>query len=184
MNKKLVLFLLVAVAGVWWTAGCETDANINAGANRNTAIVVNNNENANLNTASNRNANTGRKAANANITRKEYEADKGTWADEAKKLGRKIGTGVNDGWLWTKTRALLAAEDDLRDSTIDVDVENDVVTLTGTVANNEQKARAGRVAQGVEGVKTVKNNLTVSASGNANNANGNANRGANNANKR
>ena len=72
----------------------------------------------------------------------------------------------------------LAAEDDLRDSTINVDVDNAVVTLSGTVANQTQKAKAERVAKGVDGVKSVKNNLTVSASGNTN-SNANANRNSN-----
>ena len=66
-----------------------------------------------------------------------------------------------------KTRFELAAADDLRDSTINVDVDNGVVTLTGTVASQAQKTRAQNVARGVEGVTNVRNNLTVS-SGNAN----------------
>ncbi len=80
-------------------------------------------------------------------------------------MGRKIGAGANDGWLWTKTRAALAAEDDLRDSTINVDVENEVVTLSGTVASAVQKRKAEEVARGVEGPKNVRNQLTISASG-------------------
>lgn len=49
---------------------------------------------------------------NANMTREKYERDKDTWAEEARRLGRAIGTGVNDGRLWTKTRALLSSEND------------------------------------------------------------------------
>ena len=162
-------FALVALA-----AGCQTTTNTNTNANANTAVVnANVNANANANMNANANANANRRAANANITREEYERERASWADEARRLGRTIGSGANDGWLWTKTRALLAAESDLRDSTINVDVDNAVVTLTGTVATGDQKARAGRVAQGVDGVKSVKNNLTVSAAG------GNANRNSN-----
>jgi hyperosmotically inducible protein len=68
----------------------------------------------------------------------------------------------------------LAAADDLRDSTINVDVNNDVVTLNGTVASAAQKTKAETVAKAVEGVKSVKNLLKVAAAGNAN-ANANAN---------
>ena len=50
------------------------------------------------------------------------------------------------GVLWTKARAAPAAAEDLRDSTVSVDVDNSVVTLTGTVASNEQKTKAGQVA--------------------------------------
>jgi hypothetical protein len=81
---------------------------------------------------------------------------------------------LNDGWLWVKTRFDLAAADDLRDSTINVDVSNAVVTLSGTVASAAQKARAEAVAKAVTDVKSVRNNLTVPA----NNANANANANA------
>jgi GrpB-like predicted nucleotidyltransferase (UPF0157 family) len=99
------------------------------------------------------------------MTREEYERNKQTYAEEAKRLGRTIGAGANDGWLWTKTRAALAAEDDLRDSTINVDVENEVVTLSGTVANAAQKRKAEEVARGIEGTKNVRSQLTISATG-------------------
>jgi len=87
---------------------------------------------------------------------------------------------LNDGWLWVKTRFDLAAADDLRDSTINVDVDNAVVTLSGTVATAAQSTKASQVAKAVEGVKSVKNMLKVSA-GNTNSAtaNKNANKNAN-----
>jgi osmotically-inducible protein OsmY len=122
--------------------------------------------------------------ANANTnrppTREEYERNKERYQREAKESGRTVGTGLNDGWLWVKARFDLAAADDLRDSTINVDVDNAVVTLTGTVASAAQKTRAEQVAKSVEGVKSVRNQLKVAPSGNANaNANANRNRNAN-----
>ena len=150
-----VLILNHAVANIRCQNTNDTNTNPNAKANSNL--------NANANANANMNANANRRSANANISREEYERDRESWAEEARQLGRTIGSGVNDGWLWTKTRALLAAEDDLRDSTINVDVDNDVVTLTGTVRTDAQKAMAGRIAQNVDGVKSVKNDLIVSA---------------------
>jgi len=50
-------------------------------------------------------------------------------------------------------RAVLATTEDLRDSTINVDVDNAVVTLSGTVANAAQKSKAEQVARGVTGPK-------------------------------
>ena len=88
---------------------------------------------------------------------------------------------MNDGWLWVKTRFDLAAADDLRDSTINVDVDNAVVTLTGTVASAAQKTRAEQVAKSVTDVKSVRNQLRV-VSDNAN-ANTNANTRRPNANR-
>jgi hyperosmotically inducible protein len=159
--------LTAAIAGMALAlsvAACsETATNTNTNtANRNTAVVVN----ANTNTAAH--------TDNANrreVTREEYEKDKDRYSREAKESGSKVGQGADDLWLWTKTRAALLSEDNLRDSTINVDVDNAVVTLRGTVASNDQKARAEAVAKGIEGVKSVKNTLAVSASGETKNDN-------------
>jgi osmotically-inducible protein OsmY len=166
MSNKLIGFIpgvtLIVVAAV----GCETATNTNTNTRNGNAATSNANVNSNVNSNVNANANTNanRRSANANISREEYEKGKTSFAEEAKQLGRTIGNGANDGWLWTKTRALLAAADDLRDSTINVDVDNGVVTLSGTVATPAQKARAAQIAKSVEGVKSVKNNLVVSPS--------------------
>ena len=144
-------------------AGCDNQGNVN-----------NRNANANANAHANANATaTATPVVNANSntrqapTRAETERDRERYSREAKESGRTVGTGANDMWLWVKTRFDLAAADDLRDSTINVDVANDVVTLSGTVASAAQRARAETVAKAVDGVKSVRNQLKVS-SGNAN----------------
>ncbi len=178
MNKSKFATFIAGMALVALAVGCQTTTtNTNANANTNTAVVTNTNVNVNANANANTNAN--RRTTNANITREEYERNRAGYAEDARRFGRTIGSGANDGWLWVKARAALLAADDLRESTINVDVDNAVVTLTGTVANAAQKTKAGQVAK-VEGVSRVVNNLTISASGGAN-AN-NANRNANNAN--
>jgi hypothetical protein len=149
--------------------------------------TANNNQNANANANANLNANLAASptpTANANTgvtgrapTREEYERDRERYQREARESGRTVGSGANDGWLWVKTRFELATADDLRDSTINVDVDNNVVTLSGTVASATQRTRAEAVAKGVEGVRSVRNQLRVGTD-NAN-ANGNANRNAN-----
>jgi len=162
--KSYSLVIGVCTIIVAMAIGCQT-ANNNTNANSNTTGL---NVNANANTSANANTNANaNRSLNANMSRAEYERDKDSWADEARRLGRTIGTGVNDGWLWTKTRALLASENDLRDTTINVDVENGVITLSGSVATNEQKTTAGRIAQGVDGVTSVRNNLAVTANTNS-----------------
>jgi len=177
MRRRIEGFLVLAALLVL-IAGCDNTANTN---NRAANANGNANTNANTNTVATStpvvNANDNRRAP----TREEYERDKERYNREAKGQGRTIGTGVNDGWLWVKTRFDLAAADDLRDSTINVDVDKGVVTLTGTVASAAQKARAETVAKSVDGVTAVKNMLKVS-SGNTNsnaNANTNANRNGN-----
>ncbi len=95
------------------------------------------------------------------LTREQYEKDKSNFQKQSEFSGSKIGQGSNDGWLWTKTRAALATTADLRDSTINVDVENAVVTLRGTVPTQKQKEMALKVAKGVEGVTAVKDRLKI-----------------------
>ena len=162
MKSTKLLAFVAGVILIALTAGCgnaiDTNTNSNV-ATRNANTNANVNSNVNMNT----NTNANRKTINANISRQEYERDKESFAEEAKRLGRTIGADANDGWLWTKTRAMLATTDDLRDSTINVDVEIGVVTLSGTVATQAQKTKAAQVAKGVEGVKSVKNNLSVKA---------------------
>jgi osmotically-inducible protein OsmY len=163
--KKISLFTIAAISAMA-LVGCDSGANTantnvrtnaNALSNNSNVIIVTNTNNMETGTM-----NTNSKY-NANITEAEVEKDKDRYENDAKQAGSKIGTGAKDLWLWTKTRAALAAAEDLRDSTINVDVENAAVTLRGTVGTAAQKASAEKVAKGIEGVSSVKNSLTVSA---------------------
>lgn len=169
MKKLMALITTLMFAAL--AVGCSGDDNANAGnankpANSNVAVV-------NTNTTANTNAN-----ANANKapTKEDVEKDKEKYGKQAKESGRTVGTGANDMWLWVKTRYDLTAANDLRDSTINVDVSNGVITLTGTVASQDQLKRADAIAKAVEGNKGVQNKLKVAAGNtNANNANSNKN---------
>ena len=175
MRRRITGFIALAALAVL-LPGCDNTANQNATTNRNANLNANAVATATPTPVANTNSNRG-------PTRAEYEANKERYNREAKESGRKVGTGANDTWLWIKTRFDLAAADDLRDSTINVDVDNDIVTLTGTVASAAQKTRAEAVAKAVEGVKSVRNQLKVQA-GNANaNANANPARGGTNKNR-
>lgn len=169
MRSRITGFLVVAALAVL-VAGCDNTTNSNVAVNR----AANANATATATPTPVANTNSNRAP-----TRAEYEANKERYNREAKQSGRKVGTGANDTWLWIKTRFDLAAADDLRDSTINVDVENDVVTLSGTVASAAQKTRAEAVAKSVEGVKSVRNQLKVQASTTNANTNANANANAN-----
>ena len=167
--------LFTAILGTALAAGACNSASNTANTNANRSNGMTNIAASNTNTAAvvtNSNSTNANKW-NANITREEYEKNKGEY--EKEKGSSTIGTGANDMWLWVKTRASLMGADDLRDSTINVDVENEVVTLKGTVASAAQKTKAEQVAKSVEGVKSVKNQLTVSTSGSTNSNTGNSN---------
>lgn len=99
---------------------------------------------------------------NSNISKEDYEKEKAGY-EKQKTTGEVIGTGINDSWLWFKVRSALAMADDLRDSTISVSVSDEVVTLAGTVANAAQKASAEKTAKAVTGVKSVKDEIKISA---------------------
>jgi osmotically-inducible protein OsmY len=180
--KKLAA-IVAGAALVAFAAACSTETNTNA-VNENRAVVnanANANAVANNNAAAPANANATTHTYNANISREEYNKDKERYGREAKEKGESIGQGLEDGWLWVKTKGKLATVDDLRDSTINVDVANAVVTLRGSVANAAQKKKAEDTAKSVSGVKSVVNQLTVNAnagvltnSNNSNNANHNA----------
>ena len=176
MRRSIEGFIALA-ALLLLIAGCDNTANNNRTANVN--ANTNANANANTNTVATSTpvttANNNRRAP----TREEYERDKERYNREAKESGRTVGTGVNDGWLWVKTRFDLAGADDLRDSTINVDVNNAVVTLSGTVASAAQRSRAETVAKSVDGVKGVRNMLKVTTGNENANTNANANKNAN-----
>ena len=159
--RRLTIFTAAALAVA--SIGCSTATNTNVTANKamnansNVAVVVPNNSNMAANTGM-MNGNT---MMNSNVSRADYDRDRARY--EADRGTSTIGTGANDSWLWFKTKAALATTNDLRDSTINVDVANDVITLRGSVATQAQKTAAENVAKGIEGQKGIRNQLTVNA---------------------
>ena len=183
--RRLTIFTAAALAVA--SIGCDTATNTNVTANRamnansNVAVVVNNNSNMVMN--SNMTSGTSNRW-NSNITREEYDKNKEDYAGRAKETGSTVGSGLNDGWIWTKTKSALATSNDLRDSTINVDVDNAVITLRGSVTTAAQKTQAETVAKGIDGQKGIKNQLTVNASDSMTNQMTGSNSNMSNANRR
>ena len=75
--------------------------------------------------------------------------------------GRTVGQSIDDANLTTAVNAQLVRDKASNFTRIDVDTNNGIVTLNGTVASAEQRDRALEVARGVSGVKGVINNLQV-----------------------
>jgi hyperosmotically inducible protein len=69
-------------------------------------------------------------------------------------------TKVDDSTIKSKVEARLKSADSLKNDTIDVSVDNGIVTLTGTVHSEAQSLRARQLAK-VEGVTKVENKLDV-----------------------
>jgi osmotically-inducible protein OsmY len=73
----------------------------------------------------------------------------------------KAAVAIDDTAITTKVKGAVMAEPGLKTLQIDVDTKNGVVTLTGTVDNPTLKERATQVAQNVDGVRSVVDNLVV-----------------------
>ena len=82
--------------------------------------------------------------------------------DRARARNEKVGGGASDAWLHAKIVGQLVTDRDTPERKINVDVENGIVTLRGTVETMQQKQEAERIAKQTEGVKRVNNMLKVS----------------------
>ena len=111
----------------------------------------------NVDKAQDKTANAAEKAADKTANAADKAGDK--TASAAKSTGRAI----DDGWIKSKIYAQYMTEWNsvLDDSDIDVDVQNNVVTLNGTVKSAAAKAKAVSIAKATDGVKSVNDNLRV-----------------------
>jgi len=85
----------------------------------------------------------------------------GTAGSKTKDVASDTGEAINDAWITTKINTEFVNEDTLKGSDINVDTNNHVVTLKGTVATPAGKARAEEIAKTTKGVVRVINTLTV-----------------------
>lgn len=77
--------------------------------------------------------------------------------------GRTLGENIDDAGITTTVKAKLAAEKIATLTRIDVDTNQGVVALNGTVQSESMKVRAEQIARQVKGVRDVINNLRVQA---------------------
>jgi osmotically-inducible protein OsmY len=76
---------------------------------------------------------------------------------------KQEGTGeyVDDSVITTKVKSLLAADDFLKSFEISVETRKGIVQLSGFVGSQQAIDKAGQIARGVGGVKSVKNSLIL-----------------------
>jgi hyperosmotically inducible protein len=88
-------------------------------------------------------------------------------ADKAKEKAQtttqETKTMVTDSWVTSKVKISLFADERVKGTQVSVDTTKGVVHLRGKVDSAEAKSAANDIAQGVEGVKSVKNDLQVVA---------------------
>lgn len=83
-------------------------------------------------------------------------------------LGGAVAEGVNEaqraaeaGTITAKIKAKMALDDRVKAARIDVDTAGSVVTLSGRVASDAERARAVQLARDTDGVTSVVDKLTV-----------------------
>jgi hyperosmotically inducible protein len=82
-------------------------------------------------------------------------------AEKTKDVLSKTGEVITDGWITSRIKTKFMADEVMRASSIDVDTDNHVVTLTGAVPNAAARTKAIALAKEVEGVNRVVDKLQV-----------------------
>jgi hyperosmotically inducible protein len=82
-------------------------------------------------------------------------------AHGAKGMAQGAKTGITDSWLTAKTKIALYADERVKGGEVSVETVKGTVSLRGKVDSDEAKAAAATVAQSVDGVKGVRNDLQV-----------------------
>jgi hyperosmotically inducible periplasmic protein len=78
---------------------------------------------------------------------------------------RPVEEAVTDATIVSAVRARLASDEELAPYGIGVTASGGVVTLTGRVEREAQRDRAGRLAEEVEGIESVRNLIRVGGRG-------------------
>ena len=85
-------------------------------------------------------------------------------ADKTSAAVSKAGDKMDDATIAAKVKTALMAEPGLKSLDINVDTRDNNVTLAGTVGSAELKQKATQIAQQVEGVKSVSDQLVIKPS--------------------
>lgn len=88
-------------------------------------------------------------------------ADDDEHVAEADDEDRTAGEVLDDAVITTTVKAELLADSDVSGLDIDVDTNEGVVTLSGTVNSEMESVEAEAIAKSVDGVVSVTNNLVV-----------------------
>lgn len=75
--------------------------------------------------------------------------------------GETAGQYMDSAAITAKVKAKIAEDPHLSAFAIEVETQRGIVQLSGFVDSSAQRTAAGRIARSVEGVKSVKNSLTV-----------------------
>src|SRR5436190_16656976 len=79
--------------------------------------------------------------------------------DKAKSMTQSAKGAVSDSWITSKAKIALFSDDRVKGRQVSVETKSGVVYLRGKVDSAEAKSAAAQVAEGIDGVKSVKNDL-------------------------
>jgi osmotically-inducible protein OsmY len=74
---------------------------------------------------------------------------------------RSTGQVIDDTAIHTKVKAALVNDPVVSGTAINVNVNRGIVSLDGAVNGDVEKTKAENIARGVDGVRSVENNLVV-----------------------
>ena len=100
-------------------------------------------------------------AAQAQTTKDKIENSLEQTKDKAKSTTETAKVAVSDSWITSKTKIALFADERVKGTQVSVDTKSGIVHLRGKVDSGEAKAAAAEVATGIQGTKSVKNDLQV-----------------------
>lgn len=106
------------------------------------------------------NTTAGEKVDNAVANTKQETKDAGNYVENKTE---NAAQAIDDAAITTALKGKYVLDDELKAHDINVDTLNGVVTLTGAAPSAAAIERATTVAKTVDGVKDVKNQLTVKA---------------------
>ena len=93
----------------------------------------------------------------ANTAQKQLDQTKATVSEKAAEAGKTM----DDAAVTAKVKSALITEPDVKALAIDVNTQDGVVTLLGTVDSLAKRDKATQIASSVDGVKSVTNNLKI-----------------------
>lgn len=100
-------------------------------------------------------------AASVACDRNTSDANATRTSEQVKAAAAKAGHQLADSWLTTKIQAQYFADDDIKARHINVSTRDGVVTLTGFVDGEPQRDLAIQIARTTDGVRQVKDGLTL-----------------------
>lgn len=158
MFRRNLVIMITALFVSVILQGCSQNPESNVAKNTNTNQAV---KASNLNSD-----NSGVNASNAPVNNagsngNSVPAGNKNSVSKASDPPPKIGSGGSDLALVMQARSQLSADKELINSVI-IEIKEGNATLNGKVSSADQKKKAEQIVKSVQGIKSIKNNLSVS----------------------